>query len=96
MDDCDWLAIQINDFHGAGAYPVHTSWSEAPHAAITHGCSGELWTDNELLPDTVYVTAYDSVSTLIEGTVSARLVGYRYGGEALLTGGSFRGLLPRY
>jgi hypothetical protein len=99
MEDYDWLAIQINDFHGAGAYPVHTSWSEAPYAAITYGCSGmngELWTGEELVPDTVYVTAYDSVSTQIEGTFSARLVGYKYHGVSLLTGGSFRGLLPRY
>ena len=99
VGDYDWIAVDFSGFHGAGAYPVHTSWSEAPHAAITYGCSGmngELWTGEELVPDTVYVTAYDSVSTQIEGTFSARLVGYKYHGVSLLTGGSFRGLLPRY
>jgi hypothetical protein len=99
LEDYDWLAIQINDFHGAGAYPVHTSWSEVPYASITYGCSGVrgvLWTGDELLPDTLYVTTYDSVSTLIEGTVRGRLIGRQYGEAIQLTDGTFRGLLPRH
>ena len=95
----DWLAIQLSKFHGAGAYPVRTSWSESPYASITYGCSavaGELWTGEEPVPDTVYVTAYDSASAQIEGTYSARVKGYRHGEVVHLADGSFKGRLLRY
>ena len=99
LEDYDWLAIRIHKFHGTGAYPVYVGGTAEPFASIDYGCRAEnveQWLGKELVPDTVYVTTYDSVSTLIEGTFSARLTGYRYGGDVQLTDGSFRGLLPRY
>lgn len=93
------LSIRLNQFHGAGPYPIYAGAQAFPFASAQYSCMsvpGEQWLGNEIVPDTVYVTGYDSVAATISGTFHFRATGYRYGGVVEITSGTFQGFATKY
>jgi len=96
-DDFEALSLRLNRFHGAGAYPIYASGQNFPAAMASYSCTrlpGETWVGDAAIPDTVYVTGYDSTTAAISGTFHFSATSYKYGLKLTVTDGSFQGFAP--
>ena len=98
VEDYEGLSIRIVHFDGVGAYPIYAGWQATPFAFASYNCTQVLddqWLGQEAVPDTVYVTAYDSATTAISGTFSFTATGYKRGGVIMISEGRFQGFIPK-
>jgi hypothetical protein len=89
------MQLMLYDFRGVGAYPIDGR-NGFPHGYIIYeyqfgADEGSYWSDLDF-GDTIWVTAFDSLSGRIEGRFEATIPGD--GDTVELTDGYFNGAVP--